>query len=242
MFSWWLFKLNPKLYITRHKGNATFNSLGIGTFSHLNDANMLVGQVLVKCDKFLRRQYSSSNSECPWENTIHLYADPSSQQCVSVCPSSPALFGNDWTHECTSSTSILTERVHGTQWTQTTKLITTRSIDCVCWNVLQCQPPTNPRVQSLEPVSNSVSPIVMLMMPPVPVCWFALRSTLSILLDLCRRISVSIFAPLALLIMATSSVYRHLSAPQIISETQTHNLVWLCVLWFPEYKLMETQS
>lgn len=35
--------------------------------------------------------------ECPWNYPNLYYADPSTYSCVTVCPSTPSLYADDWT-------------------------------------------------------------------------------------------------------------------------------------------------
>jgi hypothetical protein len=61
----------------------------------------------------VRLPYLFSHSECPWESPYIYYADPSTRQCVVTCPTTPALYANDYTQTCVNRKAAIIKRVHG---------------------------------------------------------------------------------------------------------------------------------
>ena len=46
------------------------------------------------------KQYIYFYVECPWNYPNLYYADPSTNMCVTVCPTTPSLYADDWVQQC----------------------------------------------------------------------------------------------------------------------------------------------
>lgn len=45
--------------------------------------------------------------ECPWNYPNLYYADPTTNRCVTVCPTTPSYYADDYTQTCVQSTPAL---------------------------------------------------------------------------------------------------------------------------------------